>query len=73
MLFPLAFKVVIENSELVHDLRLSLDEKTQEVEELRRQLNHTEYLYRCQCIMSCEMSDELRAHGIKTRFKKPTY
>lgn len=72
-IFPLQIKVVLENAEVVNSLREALAAKEEQLKKLQADYNYLEYLYRCQTIMSCEMADELHAHGIKTRFKEPVF
>lgn len=69
-MFPIQFKVVMEQSEVVTRLRSALAEKDRELSELRTRLNRAEFELGCETHVSGELLDLLRHHGIRTRFDK---
>lgn len=59
--------VSLEEAPVVRELRSQVSDLEAQVERLQSELNRLEYLYRCETLVNCELTDLCRAHGIRVR------
>ena len=59
--------VSLEEAPVVRQLRSQVSDLQAEVDRLQSELNRLEYLYRCETLVNCELTDLCRAHKIKVR------
>ena len=59
--------VSLEEAAVVRQLRSQVSDLEAQVERLQGELNRLEYLYRCETLVNCELTDLCRAHKIRIR------
>lgn len=64
---PLEISVKLTTSDEVLALRSKIESLQNELENMKKEHNRLEYLYRCECLVSMELSDLCRKNGIKFR------
>lgn len=64
---PLKLEVTVTPSDEVYQLRARVQELETALEDLRKEYNRVEYLYRCECIISMRLGDRCRENKINIR------
>lgn len=59
--------VRVESGEELEAMKIKADSLVREVDDLKSQLAHAEYLYQSECSVSMRLRDALRDAGIKFR------
>lgn len=61
---PLRVEVILTPSEEVMQLRQQIHDLQAQLDRLQQQYDRTEYLYRCEVLISLQLSDLCRAQGV---------